>query len=501
VANFTAVSSATAIKNLDMQSIVCNGCQGGGEGIYYITGQDNTKHKVVGIAQLIAADSQKNGQYSIESIEDGDVIDYFAQYKSDPELYAVTPTGVAAAAIVVYTGDHLRSTDSKWFGWTDTKPEVSEVDTTNNQVYLSLGYVVNRMINDQLLRNLASCVGKDDQEDFKKLKVDFHPKYSFAKIPSNIASGDPLSVLLLGNANYKNLKGEGKNFDKDCKQLNKVKSHDGQGNINLRNIMVHRNAVASAVTAASKKRESESDNTDVSDTKNEVVNIIDFFEKLADIISGATGGALALRLVEDPDDQKKLIVVDQNFGKLKDALQCYVFDPIDGDGSTRTCEIQSNVGSQEYKAAMFVNSSEKGDISSAIRGCEPQLKTAKKKSYNRAIDDAYKLVVDPGNLGSNKFNGQDINALKSAVASMVKNDETSQENKTIHYPGLSISVDIDGVFGITPGMAVSTTQIPKAWRNTYKSYFMVTRVTHTFQQSDWSTKIDGILYKNINYIF
>jgi hypothetical protein len=86
---------------------------------------------------------------------------------------------------------------------------------------------------------------------------------------------------------------------------------------------------------------------------------------------------------------------------------------------------------------------------------------------------------------------------------MVKNDETSQENKTIHYPGLSISVDIDGVFGITPGMAVSTTQIPKAWRDTYKSYFMVTRVTHTFQQSDWSTKIDGILayYKNINYIF
>ncbi len=504
VANFTAVSSATAIKNLDIQSVICNGCDGGGAGIFYITGEDKTKHKVVGIAQLIAADAQKNGEYSIESIEDGDVIDYFSQYKVDTELYPVKPPGIASAAIVIYNGDHLRSSDGKIGKWLNalTEPDRSEVDTTNNQVYLTLGYVVNRIINDQLLRNLTSCIGNKDKDYFKKLKVDFHPKYSFSKIPANLTSGDPTTVLLLGNANYKNTSGEGKNFDKDCKQPAKVKCHDGQGNITLRNILIHRTVVAGALVAATKQRESDSDSTDVSDTKSEVVNIVDFFEKIADHISSCTGGALALRLVEDPDDLKKLIVVDQNFGSAKEALQCVVLDPIDGDGSTRSCDIQSNVGSQEYKAAMFVNASKKGDISSVLRGCETDLNTAKKKSYMKAVDDAYELVVTPGNLGKNNFNGQDINALKSAVASMFKNNQDAKSTETIHYPGLSISADLDGVWGIVPGCAISTTQIPKKWRNTYHSYFMVTRVTHTFQQSDWSTKVDGILayYPNIDYI-
>ena len=225
-----------------------------------------------------------------------------------------------------------------------------------------------------------------------------------------------------------------------------------------------------------------------------------FFEKIADHISSATGGAIALRLVENPDDLKSVIVVDQNYG-VSEKLQCVVFDPIDGDGSTRSCEVQSNVGSQEYKAAMFVGSSIKGDAISALRNCGPDLKQQRQQEYDKAKTDKDALIKNPGNLGKNQFDGQEINALKSVMGRLYRNNPDSATMQSIHYPGLSISLEIDGCWGFTPGNAISTTQVPKNYRDVH-SYFMVRSVVHTFQQSDWSTKIDGILayYPNIEYI-
>jgi hypothetical protein len=81
------------------------------------------------------------------------------------------------------------------------------------------------------------------------------------------------------------------------------------------------------------------------------------------------------------------------------------------------------------------------------------------------------------------------------------NPKTATDEK-IHFPGMSISLEIDGTWGFHPGNAISTTQVPRKWRTSLNSYFLITRVTHSFQQSDWSCKIDGILsyYPNIEYI-
>jgi hypothetical protein len=308
----------------------------------------------------------------------------------------------------------------------------------------------------------------------------------------------------MGDANYKNFKKEGKNFDEVCQNLSAVKCKTQLGefaDIKLHNILIHRDVVAAAMQSATKVRKSESDNTDIKDTGEEVINIIDFFEKISDHISQAVGGAISLRLVEDPDNLEKLIVVDQNSG-LTDKLVCVVFDPIDGDGSTRSCTVQSNVGSEEYKAAMFVGSSKKGDPVSALKGCSTQLQQNRKMRYGEALDDAFQIVWNPGNLGKNNFNGQEINALKSAAATMYKNNPNAAINENVHYPGLSISMEIDGVWGFIPGNAISSTQVPKKWREDYKSYFMITKVSHKFSQSDYSTGIEGILayYPNINYV-
>jgi len=503
---FTAVSASTAIKNLDMQAVVCNGCSpSAGEGssgndgpIKYFTGKPQTKNAVKGVAQLIAADAQINGTISIDDARDGEVI-------TRGQLVNYNPgNGLdGSAGMVLYTGDHMRSTAGNIFAWAGSffTSFRNEVETANNQVYVTLGYVVNRIINDQLLRAMTCGVGKTDRAEFNELKLDFDEEYSKCKVSPSITSGDPLTVLLLGKANYKNSNGDGKDFDADCKNLGAVKSAMGGGDIRLQNILIHRDAVVGAFNAATKTREANADHVDVKDTGQQVVNIMDFFEKLSDHINSCTGGAISLRLVEHPEKQNILLVVDQNYG-VAGKLEVVVFDPIDGDGSTRTCEVASNAGSQEYRASMFVGVSHNGDPVSAIRGCEPERKSAASNEWAKAKLDYVALVRDPGNLGTNNFNGQDINALKSIMGRLHKNNPRAVTHETVHYPGLSISLELDGIWGYVPGNGISTTQVPNEWRDAYKSYFMVTKTTHTISNSDWVTRIDGILayYDNIEYI-
>lgn len=502
--SFEAVSASTAIKNLDIQIVICNGCdpvggtgQSGTSGpIKYQTGIESTVHAVKGIAELIAGDTQVNGTYSIDKMRDGEVVTSFSNYNPG--------TSDKSAACVVYWGDHLRGILDSAMAWVTGALKTigigkSEVESSNNQVFVSLGYVVHRIIDDQLLRAMT-CGVAHEREDFNKLKVIFHPEYSKCKVATGITSGDPTTVLILGDGNYKNAEGEGKDFDSDCKNLSSVKAISGT-DIKLQNILVHRDVVIGAFNEATKKRESKADNADVKDTGEEVVNVITFFEKIADHISASVGGAIALRLVEHPSESNLLMVVDQNYG-VTETLQCIVFDPIDGDGSTRSCSVQSNVGSQEYKAAMFVGSSKKGDAISALRGCSPKLDDQRGKELSKAQSDKKSLITSPGNLGKNAFNGEQINALKSIMGRIHRNSQDAPKIETIHYPGLSISVELDGVYGFTPGNAISTTQIPKKWRDQYKSYFMVTKVEHDFNGSDWNTKLDGILgyYPNTSYI-
>lgn len=509
ICSFTGVSASTAIKNLDMQAIVCNGCNpiggvgsSGNDGpIKYFTGKPQTKNAVKGVAQLIAADAQINGTISIDDAKDGEVI-------TRGQLVNYSPgNGLdGSAGMVLYTGDHMRDTLGKlsaWAGgaWARAWGSGNEVESANNQVYITLGYIVNRIINDQLLRAMTCGIGETDRKEFNDLKLDFDPKYSKCQVTPSITSGDPLTVLLLGKGNYKNSSGDGKDFDADCKNLGAVKSALGGGEIKLQNILLHRDVVIGAFNAATKPREAEADHTDVKDTAQTIINISDFFEKVADQISSCTGGAIALRLVEHPEKQNILIVVDQNYG-VSEQLRVIVFDPIDGDGSTRTCEVSSNVGSQEYKASMFIGSSKNGDAVTVLRGCKGELKNAASNEWAKAKEDFVCLVRDPGNLGTNAFNGQDINALKSIMVRLHRNNPHAVTQETIHYPGLSISLELDGVWGYIPGNGISTTQVPKKWRDAYNSYFMVTRVQQTISDNDWRTEVSGILayYDNIKYI-
>ncbi len=85
------------------------------------------------------------------------------------------------------------------------------------------------------------------------------------------------------------------------------------------------------------------------------------------------------------------------------------------------------------------------------------------------------------------------------MGSLRQNAAGSDEFELCMYPGIGIDITLDGIFGFYPGNAISSKQLTKGY---FKyTYFYVQSVTHTFNQSDWETKITGILsfFKNIEY--
>lgn len=495
ICTFTAVSSATALKNVDMLASV------NGAGLkYFVAGEQEGMHsaEVKSIMELIECDAQRNGQESAIRMDNGQVI-------ANADLSGYN-TKHGKAALIVYTGDHLLNTVTKSSSWTSFLGFTTNNNTqeANNQIYVTLGYIVNRIFNDRLLPKFIDAIPAPDKQDFLKLSIKFHKDYSKSKVPKDLRSGDPLTVLLLGNSkgDYLNSSGVGKDFEKDVTSPKDVQCLSGDGIVELDKILVHKSLVQSALANATKTSAASSDSTAVKNTPEEVISMVDFFKKLFDGIGDSTGGALSLRLVEDVDDVERntLIVVDQNNGG-NTPIKCFILDPINGDGSTLTCDIQSNVGSEEYKASMFLGNSKKGGPASVLRGCETKVDSVRELEYAYANLSALELINDPGELGRSGFDGKSIDALKSLMAHMYKNRPDPHHDETVHWPGMRLSATLDGVYGLIPGCAISSTQLLNEWR-TKGLYFMVTSVVHSFERSVWVTSVEGIMayYNNLKSV-
>ena len=252
----------------------------------------------------------------------------------------------------------------------------------------------------------------------------------------------------------------------------------------------------SAIGEATDTPESESESVDPKDTKDTVINLSDFFGKVFSIIKECTGGSLALRLVHDPTDESRdtLLIVDQNYGGDAD-IPCFIFNPIDGDGSTISCNISSNGGSNEYRTSMFLANSKKGDTAARLRDCEAELFDGRDAKRGDAEDRFNEVVVSPGTMIKDRFNAKQLDAFKSIMVDLYRYSPKSHEPfENINWPGMGIELSIRGAWGIIPGCAITTTQVPDAWRVGAKNiYFMVTEVSHKFSQSTWTTDVRGIM--------
>ena len=512
VGSFTAVRASEAINIVDLSQGVGSS---GLSDIKYKVGRrlgGEESVNVDSIAELIISDGQRNGEDSkirVGENESGYVIGNF-------EGYSPSSKG-GMARMVVYVDDHLRNHNvadgvKNWFkNISDWTFGYDEVESLRPQIYVTLGYVTDRIINGLLKKSVEKGMQGTDQSDFEKLKIKYHPDYSKSKLPELLESGDPKSVLILGRgAKFKDAQ-EGTEMD-----FNKLQKFEGASakdviaytdELELDKILLHKDLVLSAFGAAEQKQEtSEAESTDPKNTEETVVKLQQFMTEMFVAIKSATGGALSLRLILDPDDLKgeSLIVVDQNYAGDNNGkpLEVFVFNPIDGDGSTRSCNISSNAGSNEYRTAMFISNSKKGDPVAKIRGCDGDLQGGRNKQQSKAKERHKEIVSDPGSMMLDSFNSKQIDAFKSVMTDLYrysKKSDTRLEN--IHWPGMSIDITINGAFGIVPGCAVATTQMPNKWIN-QGIYFLVTDVEHNFSRSDWTTNIRGILsfYDDVDII-
>lgn len=500
IGTFTAVSSAEALKGIDvMQGLNMPGLQ------YMIAENQDPKEKVdvKSVAELIASDAQRNGRISIDEVDDADLPYVISKFTG----YTKTPDSEVQASIVLYSSEHLCiDLISGWISSISTgvKKAFDQWDESKmsvNQVYVTLGYVVDRIINDGIKRSMEPAVKGKNSDKFKSLKIKFHEKWSKSKIPDLIDSGDPLSVLILGDntARFVDTTGQEMDFNKIRGTAEgsyaDVKALTGN-DIRLDKILIHRDVVMSAFADAAGIQNNESESVDPKNTGDAVISLDKFFEKLFTVIKDVTGGALALRLTHDPDNQQRdsLYVVDQNYGGDAD-LKCVVFNPIDGDGSTISCNISSNGGSDEYRMAMFLGSSKKGDTAARLRNCEEELTDGRSEKRTDAINRHETIVQNPGMMVKSRFRGKEIDAFKSVMVDLTRySPKVHEQYEFSNWPGMTIDVTIHGAWGILPGCAISTTQVPDVWMPESKGiYFAVTDVTHNFENSLWTTNIRGIM--------
>jgi len=454
---------------------------------------------VQSLAELIAYDAQVNGQKSIDEASNGTIIAINCKGRSSGK------TG----HIAIYHPDHLINNEMGAVITTALGQKKSEANSTKNIVYVTLGYIVDRLINERLLGAYDAISGT---KKIQACKILFDEKLSKSYIAKDAISAWPTKVLILGNSkgNYKNYIGEGKNFE-ECTDLSSVTSNVGikssRSVIKFEKILIERSCILDGLTDLYEpKRESET--LSPKEDEEGVLELEQFFNKIFNLISQATGGAIKLRLASHPSifeksgKESNLYIFDENNG-LSESIKCVVFNPIDADGSTRSCQLTSDAGSKTYRRALFAGTMKSTDplhepTNQQVKNAETAGRINKLLECTEAIND---IVYEPGALGSSQFDDIQQRALEEAMGGLRLCVSESKKYDMLIYPGIGIDITLDGVWGFLPGNAISTTQLPRRYHSA-NSYFFVREVVHSFQDSDWSTRLSGQIsfHESVNYI-
>lgn len=490
IAQFTAIAPGQGLLDLNTGMKIT-----GGES-YKL---DDSKAAIVeSIPELIAYDAQKNGSVSIDQMDNGEVVTVDCKGKASGKQ----------GHLVIYHPDHLIGNEIGAMITSLIGEKKNELNATKNKVYMTLGYIVNRLINERLLGAFDTITST---ETIKGCKILFDPKLSKSYIDKAAISAWPTKILILGNGkgNYKNILGEGKDFE-ECTNLSAITSVVGkQGSrsiINYEKILIERSCVIDAMADIYVEKK-EAENINPKQFQEGVLELEPFFNKLFNLISSATGGAIKLRLASHPtifssaNESHNLYIFDENNG-LTDSINCVVFNPIDGDGSTRSCQLTSDAGSKTYRQALFAGTMKSTDPlhEATNQNIKDAYTPGRSMKYAESILAILNIIRTPGPLASSQFDDIHQRALEETMGGLRLCTTDSKKYDMLLYPGIGIDITIDGVWGFIPGNAILSTQIPKRYI-TAKAYFFVREVVHTFQDSDWSTKLTGQITFNesVNY--
>lgn len=458
-------------------------------------------YPVTSLIELITYWAQANGQRAIDDAKNGEVI--------KPDM--------GVGAIVIYDPEHLHSKDGIAGGIARVldASQNNETTKTNNIVYITLETLI-EMINRELLPEYGKTVTAEQKAEFNKLKLKFHSEYSFSYVDTECRSAMPTKVLILGAndiGNYKNEQKKGKDFLEGVTNPAAITAATagpipGRNTIDLKKILIERTVVLSALSAVFKE-DKPAEKINAKTIQEGSVKIKEVFQKIFQAIKEATGDTISLVLSMSPEVYTKgaksaydLYVFDENNGYTS-RQEVWVLNPIDGDGTTRSCEIKSEVGSETFQAAAFSATLKQNDAVSEANGeIQNGTNDGRSKNYKEAKQKIKEIIKSPGTLGDSAFDNTHMQALRDQLNTLRHGAPESKGSDLMIYPGLGITAELDGIWGIHPGCGIFTTQLPMKYRNN-NTYFFVSSVTQTFsgESSDWSTKLEGMLtmFKEVDY--
>lgn len=445
---------------------------------------------------IIKASFDANGNrsavsYPVKSVTD--LVIYDAQ--ADKALYdGKTSVDVDVKAV---SGGHivtLNMLDSNWFSRLLAKilPAGFIKPSKTPKIYVSLNYLVNRIINEQVI---------DYHYTSAAFKATTRPKYQLDNATSIegvelLFSPDPGTIAFPGGDAGSYLTADGL-YGIDFNQAIGKNGYEAciQGNkLILGNILISLDALRTINREVEKSRDekSKSEKTNESTKPTVVMPIKDFIAKISALVNNNTGGLVDLTTYSDEDGLKEgkpiINITDRNYKGEATTTPLEFNNRFPGDGVTLNATITSEVP----KDAVALNAYASNISGTAARKLSLDEKIAEAKrqvKYQFAAEALPAIRTDE--LPSSEFDEDAIQAATAAIRKYVQNRpiEAVEKNNNTPYP-LKLKLQVAGVEGFRFGDLITLKGLPEQYRTSI--CFRVLRYTQTFESNKWVTDIETV---------
>lgn len=440
------------------------------------------------------------------------------------KLQAVSNSADSTEGIIVYPNMPDPSyLATKRLGWRQR----NLTDNEHTGIYITLGYLVNVLINTFIMPAVLSSVKKNNAAILKDAFVATVKQLGQSKVvPSTnigvqyicsneylrgqyypyLCSGDPMKTVWLTNTtdptldtgNY-STPGGGYNFNmpagngKSTFQFNS--DADGGGWVDLTKILINVDEIVRIFEYVRENKEIKDSEAKIGehDKPTVVLSIHDFLKKIFALIKSASGGLYDINLIPWPyynEEELRLtarvLLVNTKYINTTQKINKVLFDPLNGDDVTMVASTTMEIPNDAV--AMNAYATNMNSATSDALSAENSKDDGDK--HRKAI--ATLLETRMKTIPTDNFKSEAVDTLRAAVTDYVNTipKPVIQRNTNIVYP-LKLNIEIDGINGFKFGDIVSLDHLHNLVGYEF-TVFRTLAVVHTISNNAWKSVIESI---------
>jgi len=459
--SFKAMGASNITEDLELQTVVANGI---GKTFKISVNGEEKESGVIHMLDLIQYDAQqaKGEVLSSENVESGETIPIEGGH------IVLMLSGIGGSFA------RLLHPFLKGLG----------IDTRTVKPYVSLNYIVNRIINNGVLEYHQQT----NQTGTSKVLYKIQPET--VSLPL-LCSGDPLNVVFPGgdaSIYTSDVFAGDDTFGMDFS--NAPACLDG-ATADIGNILISYDAIANIVQEAMKAyaNSSKAEKTTSSTKRPTILTIKNFIEKLSALINNASGGLWDIGLMADETSSASsgvtnMVILDRNYRGNAGAATPVVFNNrYPGDGVTISADLEGEIAKDQV--AQNAYGSGKGEAARDIAG---------QTTVKNAAALAHAIVNIPlkrtEELPASDFDADSCESLTSLMKSYVDNQPVETLKKFQNLPMfIKLKLKLMGVHGFRFGDLVSVSYFPPGYKNVV---FRVLKYTSTIEGNTWYTEVESV---------